>query len=77
MKNLEMETVAADLAVQVNNMFQFFTNKKEKRIDRIEAELKEIQKTLTEQKHNTKELTKAVTEIYKLIAQIVNLNSQV
>ena len=46
-----------------------------KRIDKLEKQLIEINEALREERNNTKQLTKAVTQIYNLLAKVININS--
>jgi hypothetical protein len=45
-----------------------------KRIDKLEKQLIEINEALREERNNTKQLTKAVTQIYNLLAKVININ---
>jgi hypothetical protein len=53
-------------------MLWFSSNK---RIDKLEKQLIEINEALKEERNNTKQLTKAVTQIYNLLAKVININS--
>lgn len=54
-------------------MFGLNTNK---RIDKLEKQLIEIKEALKAEQQNTKELTKAVTQIYNLLANVIVINSK-
>ena len=56
-------------------MFQFF--KKCTKCCVLQNELAEVKTKLEEQQIHIQQLTKTVKELYKLIAEIVNLNSRV
>ena len=55
-------------------MFKFL--KRNNRIADIESQLIEIKQALKDEQKNTKELTKAVTQIYDLVAKIVAINTK-